>query len=1422
MTSTVFDSATSGTGSGGQGAVYSGGEESSSSSDEVEHHDDDDKATGSVIDTPSCKRPFQDSPTEPDQSLAKKRRKQSKPVRLFSLTEPSSDDEAEANNEGKVHGEVSSNSAYDGTDTKVQMNSTAQPDSDPVKTHDHNTSLQCLYYPEILNSKDHLKFHIEDGHFQSKLQHSVGLDNLLGGKSEVPLNLSHLPSTHSTSPTDAAVGSVTSEFRNKTDDIMHGTKPQVVLTQTQDSGNFGPFVDSKMSVPGYMPLTPHLLLPLMSQSSGLNSSPSVTKPQGQTPSTIPIRIFNPDAYCELCNKEFCNKYFLKTHKANKHGIYVDGPSTTLGGATIAAPPYPTPLIPANLNLSHITPPLTGTSNLRTPTVPPKLNDTAITSKAPGNGQMRAFCDICQKKFCNKYFVRRHKAKIHGIVDDTLPSSGNATFLNLPDCIRKLEIEERGSTSAGSDTGSNVVDTVPNDISEVEELHVDLHEKQDNNIQVKRSPANSVIDESVEHSKVKEESDQDSEDGRSTGDCVENISVKSIKSSPTPSQQNSKEAALLSTDRLRKLGVINADAFCEICCKEYCNKYFLRTHKMKRHGIYISDGDGKDVKAGSTSSGPWNHNQTSPLNLIVGEQSTNSSDSGEKIRNDFSDSDDPECDICGRKFQSFYLMQVHRAYLHVSGNGRKEGQTDSSEYDVRVQEDVSTNCTDVNVSKKAAESTSDAGPFSTNEGNSNCGKDAISEDLQKLQTMILQLNNLNVGKMATCKICSKVSENHYCLTAHMMTEHGILVEDQNGDERQKVPSLELTGLPPLIDTHTYCFSCKKDFLTHYQLKQHVDDFHNCPVTTAAATSIPVISNLIKEELETKSPQETHIQPVTIVGSEKQTSVTPTSSYCKICNKGLCNKYFMKTHMQRMHGIEIENGAQIGGVICDICNKELCSKYFLRVHKQKLHGIVEDVSVTQSSRDSASGQNMQFQLESDQALKPSELSDLSHRYFSHFTEVCSICDRRFRSTKWLKAHLLSDHGENGVEKWKELENQYQLISQQEKHQLHTVSGSGVINHSSSGPPGPTYSPTLKIPNNWTNQEDDRSRISALMSLESAGEAAGPQVFASLFGSGDSTLKSYHCSYCPFTTPVLAFLFIHERSHAGLSSQPLPDPTKPFQCPVCLQSFLQADVFQHHILTHQFSGVLNPFLAPSPSASYPPHIGNLREQMKPVQQQSPKNEENGDRLKTEDKSECEVIEEDSRNTAGGRYRFRCSKCLQRFRSRENCLVHIQSRHSLNSASVPETISSSSVETISIKATPHGLYICTGCGFSSVHMVIVKKHIRKDHKSEVTQFETRHEPEATESLLEFKDAATDEVKKKLQEAARTSQVPASYAVPQNQPPCLDQFIMQPFLLEEPDGSRSSEQLQLDRKFVPSLVFLPVKEKLSEPLTVSFTLTPA
>lgn len=205
--------------------------------------------------------------------------------------------------------------------------------------------------------------------------------------------------------------------------------------------------------------------------------------------------------------------------------------------------------------------------------------------------------------------------------------------------------------------------------------------------------------------------------------------------------------------------------------------------------------------------------------------------------------------------------------------------------------------------------------------------------------------------------------------------------------------------------------------------------------------------------------------------------------------------MKTHMQRMHGIEIENGAQIGGVVCNICNKELCSKYFLRVHKHNTHGIVEDGSPQQRpGSESVDSIDNGFQMD----LKPGEVSDQSNRYFSHFTEVCPLCSRRFRSAKWLKAHLMSDHGKAGVEKLNELESKLGPIK--------------------------APSPGLKIPNGGYNLGSPELMIKTSL----GGLFSGDNSMATSPSGSQIPLKGYQCSFCSFSTPILAILFIHERSH------------------------------------------------------------------------------------------------------------------------------------------------------------------------------------------------------------------------------------------------------------------------------------------------------
>ncbi|CAG9760431.1 unnamed protein product [Ceutorhynchus assimilis] len=804
--------------------------------------------------------------------------------------------------------------------------------------------------------------------------------------------------------------------------------------ETETTSSSAPFVEAPLCLTmprSEVPWTGELSNKDWANSNVQNNSFGTTNPvfmamsQFSQPDNLqikPIRIFNPDAYCDLCNKEFCNKYFLKTHKANKHGIYTD--VTTSEQQIPNAASIPSFATNLNLKLSASVPSIDATIK----------SDPKISAIA-----MNPYIFPCS--FSNQF----SKQSLPGLPNSELSDVQNP--ISMP-------------TSNGplSSSGSEKLLT------------------EDPSIEVCSSPSNNQN----ESTSAKNESD---------GNV---IFFNSVKMSPS---QSIREMEL--SNRLRKIGVMNPKAFCEICNKEYCNKYFLRTHKMKRHGIYIPDD--RDPKMEGMGNSSWPSTiQTSPLNLIVTEQSP-SHDRKTSSPNDIG------CEICDIKFQNSNLAQLHNYTMH--------GKMTPKENESNLDTSFGPSSDD---SKKSQEMCKTSVPEKT---------EAISEDLQKLQTMILQLNDLDEAKASTaCTSCNKEFENRFYLHAHMVTEHGMLLEDATDFEK--------SGDSENSNNNTLCDLCGKDLQNAEEMKKHILEAHS---------NISSGPENHKEEFSyenvppDKSSSKIFIPGGSVPERRLSVNVTPTSSYCEICNKELCNKYFMKTHMQRMHGIEIENGAQIGGVVCDICNKELCSKYFLRVHKHNTHGIVEYGASLVQPRKSEGEQNFSQPListpEPEPALKPNDLADLSHRYFTHFTEVCPICSRRFRSAKWLKAHLVSDHGQAGMEKWSELEQQLQQSLGQNSKSSKSIKTERA-------------SPNLKVPNGGHETPQKNLGIQ--------------NVLSSIFGSEEVNAKSYQCSYCPFTSPLLPLLFIHERTHAFNENVPL-------KCPVCPQSFLERELFQHHMYSH-----------------------------------------------------------------------------------------------------------------------------------------------------------------------------------------------------------------------------------------------------------------
>ncbi|XP_058789364.1 zinc finger protein 423 [Phymastichus coffea] len=935
----------------------------------------------------------------------------------------------------------------------------------------------------------------------------------------------------------------------------------------------------------------------------------------------PPKIFNLDAYCELCNKEFCNKYFLKTHKANKHGIYSDPPASQSGqGSNDGAPSSPfiatSPI--ANLTASV--------------NQPHRIENNGVQMQQQ---QLALACDLCPKRFKNEDSLRKHQRKIHFSQNREVDSPATSS---IPMSLPSSSGEEERQSPAGIESLFK------------QEISID-----------------------------QDEASYPSTPGAST---VSPASAPQLKDS------------LVNGDRLRRIGVMNPEAFCELCCKEYCNKYFLRTHKLKRHGIFIPD-DKSAPAPGSAAS--WHQVQTSPLNLIV-DSVGNGSESEDRA-------DECSCKSCGIRFQTQELHNLHMEKIH-------DGAAPAGQLSPKLEQEA-----------EAADRS-----------------DSISEDLQKLQTMILQLNNLESNKAASCALCGKDYDCPDALRSHMVLEHKVVPENLSSPSQPA--SRDKSSPGGGASSSTSCALCEKEYPSQEALRRHVAEDHQ-PSTPTSST--PQLASPAPATPKSGSSQPPERKPVA--------SITPTSSYCEICNKELCNKYFMKTHMQKMHGIEIENGAQIGGVVCNICKKELCSKYFLRVHKQNTHGIVEEGAPSVGKQDHSECSSSA----EDVALRPEQLGDVNIRYITHFTEVCPICNRRFRSPKWLKAHLQTEHGEAGHLKWREIEQYQQTVPRTGGR----ASGSSKQHHPSA---------TLRIPNGFEPSPQMRSDLAALNN----------QVLSNFFGNStdDQPVQTYRCSQplCNFSTQILALFFLHERSHSHQQESAALESERAIQCPICSQSFSQLEQLRQHVASRHpspFPGLLSQF--PIPLLGDFGLAGEQQQQQQQQQQHQHQHHHQPDRI------DYPEPKEDVRQASP-----------------------LQTKSELEASKTPKQDDSNAVHVM-----PQGAYKCFQCGFTTANLNRIKKHIKKDHKS----------------LGDPQETALAELTKTLKDVANKHKVPASYAMPQDTSLSGDKLIMQPFMIEEQsaignNGCGNGDESP--RRFAPALVFLPVKARLGNSLSITFSLNPA
>uniref|UniRef100_A0A8R1E0B0 C2H2-type domain-containing protein n=1 Tax=Caenorhabditis japonica TaxID=281687 RepID=A0A8R1E0B0_CAEJA len=132
-----------------------------------------------------------------------------------------------------------------------------------------------------------------------------------------------------------------------------------------------------------------------------------------------------------------------------------------------------------------------------------------------------------------------------------------------------------------------------------------------------------------------------------------------------------------------------------------------------------------------------------------------------------------------------------------------------------------------------------------------------------------------------------------------------------------------------------------------------------------------------------------------------------NYCDICNKEVCNKYFLRTHMLKMHGIVIDENktviANIDTLVkeregelsfrCDTCRTMFKTRNQLRQHRQDVHGVLP-LSTPRNNQNKPSMPSTPTTANNN--TTPTASGE----------EKCAMCDKRF-APGMMMMHMAQEH-------------------------------------------------------------------------------------------------------------------------------------------------------------------------------------------------------------------------------------------------------------------------------------------------------------------------------------------------------------------------------------------------------------------------------
>jgi len=354
--------------------------------------------------------------------------------------------------------------------------------------------------------------------------------------------------------------------------------------------------------------------------------------------------------------------------------------------------------------------------------------------------------------------------------------------------------------------------------------------------------------------------------------------------------------------------------CDICNKQVCNKYFLRTHKAKVHGIYETPYQQSNNKFSMHNS----MNTGTAMSMNMCSQNMNTSKSMEENNyDDYYDEDELE-------------EGEERMVTHV--NGKYSGLDDG---EVVVDPNTKKRYINSNMVKKELgeivsiknEADYDAENSKQNRRTSSCSTNSSNISHNQAGNTINSNNNKNIHQNGlvqinsplsssystplsptsssskeintfSCQICKRTFQSKKFLEDHMINTHGVNDVDKcimgmdNDEYNEDMPEDDLIDDQD-DDDIDYLDSLKNKNKLKNKFKK----------LNRLSNTLPAMQQ--QQQQHQQQHNQHHQQRMTINQNKfNQSSLNPGRVICNICNKELCNKYFLRQHVSHRHKLTFD--------------------------------------------------------------------------------------------------------------------------------------------------------------------------------------------------------------------------------------------------------------------------------------------------------------------------------------------------------------------------------------------------------------------------------------------------------------------------------------------------------------------------------------